>query len=83
MRLWLVIAMLICMTAHAADPIRNEATEQAKLTNTLADGGLPPVVGVQNYQVFRASRDVPVTMTSAAPAWLAAIAQHMPCCPGP
>jgi hypothetical protein len=60
MRLWLVIAIFICMTAYAADdPIRNEASEQAKIDNTLADGGLPPVIGVRNYQVFRASRDVP------------------------
>src|SRR4051795_3453947 len=60
MRLWLVIAIFICMTAYAADdPIRNEASEQAKIDNTLADGGLPPVIGTRNYQVFRASRDVP------------------------
>src|SRR5260221_10031822 len=26
---------------------------------TLADGGLPPALGVQSFQVFRASRDVP------------------------
>jgi hypothetical protein len=59
MKPWLIVAMFICISAYAADPIRNESAEQAKLTNTLADGGLPPVVSVRNYQVFRASRDVP------------------------
>lgn len=33
--------------------------EQSRLDPTLADGGLPPVVGVKNYCVFRASRAVP------------------------
>src|SRR5436309_15669651 len=59
MKICMVVAMFLCMSIYAADPIRNEAVEQSKLTNTLADGGLPPVIGVRNYQVFRASRDVP------------------------
>jgi hypothetical protein len=33
--------------------------EQSLLDTTLPDGGLPPVVGVQSFQVFRASIDVP------------------------
>jgi len=41
------------------DPILNAATEQSRLDRTLPDGGLPPVVGVQNIEVFRASRDLP------------------------
>src|SRR3954451_10936433 len=41
------------------DPIQNQSTEQAKLIPKLPDGGLPPVVGVQNVQVFRASRAAP------------------------
>ena len=59
MKTSIALVMLVCLAAHAADPIRNESTEPAKLTNTLADGGLPPGIGVRNIQVFRASRDVP------------------------
>ena len=36
-----------------------EGGEQSRLDPTLPDGGLPPYPGVQSYQVFRASRDVP------------------------
>jgi BNR repeat-like domain len=41
------------------EPIEITGEEQHKLIAKLPDGGLPPVVGVQNFQVFRASRDVP------------------------
>ena len=44
------------LRAASTDPIQNQSTEQAKLIPKLPDGGLPPVVGVQNVQVFRASR---------------------------
>ena len=40
-------------------PIIIEGGEQSRLDPTLPDGGLQPYPGVQSYQVFRASRDVP------------------------
>ncbi|MGB7156794.1 MAG: hypothetical protein WBD40_01930, partial [Tepidisphaeraceae bacterium] len=40
-------------------PIITEGPEQSRLDPTRADGGLLPAVGVQSYQVFRASPDVP------------------------
>src|SRR5271155_1630328 len=43
----------------SADLIRNAATEQKLLTSQFTDGGLAPVVGVQNIEVFRASRGAP------------------------
>jgi hypothetical protein len=39
------------------EPIRILGDEQKKIVANLPDGGLPPAVGVQNFQVFRASRD--------------------------
>ena len=36
-----------------------DGDEQSKIDSNLPDAGLPPVVGVQSFQVFRASRDVP------------------------
>jgi hypothetical protein len=41
------------------DPVVNAATETAVLSKQFADGGLAPVVGVQNIEVFRASRGAP------------------------
>ncbi|GIW75662.1 MAG: hypothetical protein KatS3mg104_0725 [Phycisphaerae bacterium] len=41
------------------DPIEVVGPEQSLLIPELSDGGLPPVVGVKSYQVFRASRDAP------------------------
>src|SRR5262249_42227218 len=41
------------------DPLIIEGPEQSLVAPTLADGGLPPVVGVQSYCVFRASKAVP------------------------
>ena len=40
-------------------PVIIAGDEQSRLDPTLPDGGLPPYPGVQSYQVFRASRDVP------------------------
>src|SRR4051812_34447112 len=40
-------------------PIIIEGPEQSLLDPTLADAGLPPAVGVQSFQVFRASKAVP------------------------
>src|SRR6187551_1411278 len=40
-------------------PIIIEGDEQSRLGPDRPDGGLPPAVGVQSFQVFRASRDVP------------------------
>jgi hypothetical protein len=54
-------AIAICVltlsvsAAGASDPIVNASTEQSQLIGTLPDGGLPPVLGVQNIEVFRAS----------------------------
>jgi hypothetical protein len=39
-----------------SDPIIIERDEQSPLDPERADGGLPPVVGVQSFQVFRASK---------------------------
>src|SRR5438093_8627888 len=41
------------------EPIVIEGPEQSLLDPSLADGGLPPAVGVQSYCVFRASKAVP------------------------
>src|SRR3954452_24042274 len=41
------------------DPIIIDAPEQSLLDPTLPDGGLPPVVGVRSFQVFRATKDAP------------------------
>src|SRR5579862_5985598 len=45
------------MSPH--DPIIIEGLEQSRVDPSLADAGLPPAIGVQNYQVFRASKSVP------------------------
>ena len=55
----LLIALLLAAPSLAQDPIRIEGPEQSRLNDNLPDGGLPPVVGVRNFQVFRASRDDP------------------------
>src|SRR5436190_7866578 len=41
------------------EPLHIDGEEQARLDPTLPDGGLPPAVGVQSFQVFRASRGTP------------------------
>ncbi len=43
----------------ASQPIFIEGPEQSLVDPALADAGLPPAVGVQSFQVFRASRAVP------------------------
>jgi hypothetical protein len=40
-------------------PIIIEGPEQASLVLTVPDGGLAPVLGVQNFEVFRAGPDAP------------------------
>ncbi|HSV26769.1 MAG TPA: hypothetical protein VLH60_02655, partial [Sedimentisphaerales bacterium] len=40
-------------------PLYIEGPEQAKVDPSLPDAGLPPAVGVQSFQVFRSSCDVP------------------------
>ncbi|HEX3357284.1 MAG TPA: hypothetical protein VHS31_09960 [Tepidisphaeraceae bacterium] len=45
--------------SDTSSPIDIEGPEQSRVDPTLADAGLPPAVGVQSYQVFRASRAVP------------------------
>jgi hypothetical protein len=55
----ILLALLVAAPALAQDPIRIEGPEQSKLNDKLPDGGLGPVVGVRNFQVFRASRAAP------------------------
>src|SRR5581483_11726527 len=52
---------LFAMSRDTADdaPIIIEGPEQSRLDPSLADGGLPPAVGVQSFQVFRASKATP------------------------
>src|SRR5581483_11124560 len=60
MRIWWIHAVLLLGTVSQAasnDPIRIDGPEMSRLVKDLPDGGLPPVVGVQNIQVFRATRD--------------------------
>ncbi|MGD1020154.1 MAG: hypothetical protein ABSA12_12650 [Verrucomicrobiia bacterium] len=61
MKLHLLIAALplFATTAFSTDPIVIQRPEQARIDFSLPDGGLPPVPGVQNIQVFRASCDKP------------------------
>lgn len=60
MRLHLLIVLLPLASVTAfADPIVIQGPELACLDPSLPDGGLPPVPGVQNIQVLRASRDRP------------------------
>src|SRR5581483_7111938 len=40
-------------------PVVIEGPEQSRVNPELPDAGLPPAVGVQSFQVFRASRAVP------------------------
>ncbi len=59
-RLHLLAALLsLASTTAFADPIVIEGPEQSRIDTNLPDGGLPPVPGVQNVQIFRASRDKP------------------------
>ncbi|HEY4330636.1 MAG TPA: hypothetical protein VGN88_12930 [Phycisphaerae bacterium] len=55
----LLALLAISRPLSAADPIINASTEQKLLITKTSDGGIPPLVGVQNFQVFRASRAVP------------------------
>jgi len=60
----ILLSLLVCCTARAAtpdapDPILIAPGQQSRLNPALPDGGLPPALGVQNIEVFRASRDVP------------------------
>ena len=53
------IALVFVSTAFGDDPIRIEGPEQDRVSNQFCDGGIPPVIGVQNIEVFRASRTRP------------------------
>jgi hypothetical protein len=44
---------------QAEYPLYIEGPELAKVDPSLPDAGLPPAVGVQSFQLFRSSRDVP------------------------
>ncbi|HVM59753.1 MAG TPA: exo-alpha-sialidase [Verrucomicrobiae bacterium] len=60
MRLHRLVVLLSLASATAfADPIIIEGPEQSQIDTNLPDGGLPPVPGVQNIQIFRASHDKP------------------------
>jgi len=59
MRPRLLLALLLPVALHATAPATPLVyTGPAEVAPT-ADGGLPPVVGVQNIQVFRANRSAP------------------------
>ncbi|HTS19617.1 MAG TPA: hypothetical protein VMP11_18725 [Verrucomicrobiae bacterium] len=59
-KLWWLIGLLsLSSTTAFADPIVIQGPKQSQINTNLPDGGLPPVPGVQNLQIFRASRDRP------------------------
>lgn len=61
MRLRLLIVLpLLVVAAAFGDPVVIQGPDRERLDLSLPDGGLPPAVGVNNIQVFRASRR-PVT----------------------
>jgi len=49
--------LLFTFTTAFADPLTIEGPEQSQIDTNLPDGGLPPVPGVQNIQIFRATSD--------------------------
>jgi hypothetical protein len=51
--------LFLAHVAFAQDPLRIEGDESSHLSNKFCDGGIPSIVGVQNIQVFRASRTRP------------------------
>src|SRR5580698_318513 len=58
--------LIICILGSrqfvwAGDPIISASAEQQLFNPALPDGGLPPLAGVQNIQVFRASHAEPDT----------------------
>jgi len=59
MKLRLLITALpfFATTVFASDPITIPGPEQGQLNESFPDGGLPPVPGVQNIQIFRATSD--------------------------
>ena len=65
MRPRLLLALLLPVALHATEPATPLVyTGPAEVAPT-ADGGLPPVVGVQNIQVFRANRSAPAHAAAA------------------
>lgn len=62
MKQHLLIAALLSFATtalFATDPLTIAGPEQSQIDETRPDGGLPPVPGVQNIEIFRASRDKP------------------------
>ena len=55
----LILLLPLAITSAMADPIQIQGPEQSQIYTNLPDGGLPPVPGVKNIQIFRASRDKP------------------------
>ena len=55
----LILLLPFGITTAFADPIQIQGPEQSQIDTNLPDGGLPPVIGVRNIQIFRASRDKP------------------------
>ena len=55
----LILLLPFGITPAFADPIQIQGPEQSQIDTNLPDGGLPPVIGVRNIQIFRASRDKP------------------------
>lgn len=54
-----ILITLLAATANAADVLQVLGPEQASLNMSLPDGGLPPMPGVKNIEVFHASREAP------------------------
>jgi hypothetical protein len=57
LHLLIVVSLALATSAFAADPITITGPEQSQIDESLPDGGLPPVPGVQNIQIFRATSD--------------------------
>jgi len=62
-----VLLLSLSLAARAEPPVTYTGTVQAIAT---ADGGLRPVVGVQNIQVYRASRTAPTHLDKLAHTYL-------------
>jgi hypothetical protein len=57
LRLLMIGLSTLTSTVFAADPIIITGPEQGQIDESRSDGGLPPVPGLQNIQIFRATSD--------------------------
>lgn len=63
-------ALLLPLALHAAEPVPPVRFDGAIDVAPTADGGLRPVVGVQNIQVYRANRSAPARADGLADTYL-------------